>query len=182
MRAWGSLDPTTAARRSVTQSQLASRELIEGDLLLEKSGGGITTPIGRVGLVPALKSRSICSNFMQLMRPDPSRVEPRFLHLYLNALQATGATEHLQKASTNLRNIKASEYANIEVSIPSLEHQRQVVGAVDSLWAKLSSTVPTVRTAKARSHSLRRALLAAAFSGRLTGRTSDMDRAEEFVG
>ena len=34
----------------------------------------------------------VCANFMQLMRPDPRMVDPRFLHLYLNHFHARGGT------------------------------------------------------------------------------------------
>ena len=40
LKAHGRIDPSSAVTRSVTLKQLASRELQEGDLLLEKSGGG----------------------------------------------------------------------------------------------------------------------------------------------
>lgn len=177
----GVIEPSTAARRSVPRSHLERRALRGGDLLLEKSGGGITTPIGRVGLVPDVTGDVVCSNFMQLMRPDPRLVHPRYLHLLLNAMQAAGRTEHLQKASTNLRNIKTSEYARLQVSLPGLQEQLEAVHRVEAVWDGSAGLAAAITGGQQRLATLRRALLAAAFSGRLTGRSSDLDIAEELI-
>ena len=76
----GQLKEELTVRRSITARQLDSRKLEEGDLLLEKSGGGPKTPVGRVGLVKVLPGLSVCSNFMQLMRPRKKDVLPVYLH------------------------------------------------------------------------------------------------------
>lgn len=168
LRARGAVDPTTSARRSVTSKVLASRQLEPGDLLLEKSGGGPKQPVGRVGLVGDLQGPSVCSNFMQLMRPRRSLVEPGFLHLYLNALHQSGGTSHMQRASTNIRNIKASEYLVLKVPVPDLETQRSALAASLASAAEVDRLRAALDTTQARSKALRRALLGAAFSGGLT--------------
>jgi hypothetical protein len=43
LKAHGVIEPSTAAKRSITKKQLISRALEVGDLLLEKSGGGPNT-------------------------------------------------------------------------------------------------------------------------------------------
>lgn len=164
----GRLDSATAARRSVGVSQFQSRALQTGDLLLEKSGGGPNNPVGRVGLVPSLDEPSVCSNFMQLMRPDTAVVQPRFLHLYLNYFHASGGTVSLQTASTNIRNIKTKDYLKIPVPVPCLVVQERVVGNLDRLLSDCDSLESTVMAGVTRSDSLRRSLLHAAFTGQLT--------------
>lgn len=168
LRARGRLDSATSARRSVTQKVLTSRHLEPGDLLLEKSGGGPKQPVGRVGLVGELRGPSVCSNFMQLMRPRRSLVEPGFLHLYLNALHQSGGTSHMQRASTNIRNIKASEYMALEVPVPDLEAQRSGLASARSSATEVDRLRSVTEATQRRSSALRKTLLAAAFSGRLT--------------
>ena len=46
LRPNGRLSMNTQARRSITNNQLTSRLLRDGDIILEKSGGGPTTPVG----------------------------------------------------------------------------------------------------------------------------------------
>jgi type I restriction enzyme S subunit len=127
----GSLDPGSAVRRSITARQLGSRELRTGDLLLEKSGGGPKTPVGRVGIVGQVPGPSVCSNFMLLMRPRPDDVAPEFLHYYLNHFHSSGGTESLQNNSTNIRNLRTAEYLDLEVPVPTIDEQRRIVALLD---------------------------------------------------
>lgn len=176
MKAWGRIAPGTAAVRSITARQLAGRALEEGDLLLEKSGGGPKTPVGRVGLIESLPEPSICANFMQLMRPDRSRVNPRFLHYALNAFHLSGGTAPMQTASTNIRNIKASEYLRVAVALPSLEQQDRLATQVRAEQDAADRLARAVVNMQARNAELRRSLLAAAFSGRLSAGRLDLER------
>lgn len=139
LKPFGALDVTTAAHRSISSKQLAGRRLAAGDLLLEKSGGGPTTPVGRVGLVPATPAQSVCSNFMQLLRPNPLAILPRFLHLYLNHIHSIGETVGMQTASTNIRNIKASAYLEVLVPVPPLDEQRRLVSILEEHLSELEA-------------------------------------------
>ncbi|WP_157439485.1 hypothetical protein [Aeromicrobium sp. Root344] len=179
MKAWGRIAPGTAAVRSITARQLAGRALEEGDLLLEKSGGGPKTPVGRVGLIESLPEPSICANFMQLMRPDRSRVNPRFLYYTLNAFHLSGGTAPMQTASTNIRNIKASEYLRVEVALPSLEQQERLVTQIQAEQDAADRLARAVVAMQIRNAGLRRSLLAAAFSGRLSAGRWDLYRDQE---
>ena len=118
MKAFGRLEPGTAARRSVTTSQMSSRSLQPGDLLLEKSGGGPNTPVGRVGIVVRLDGPTVCSNFMQLMRPNRDVLIPRFLMWHLVNAHITGVTASLQTATTNIRNLKMKDYWEVRLHTP----------------------------------------------------------------
>lgn len=181
LQAGGRLVPETAARRSITSKQLQRRRLVPGDLLLEKSGGGPNQPVGRVGLVERLQELSVCSNFMQLLRPDPATVRPRFLHLYLNSWHAQGGTVGMQTASTNIRNLKASEYLQVLVPVPSIPAQDEIVASLEHQMAARLTLESALRTARGRASALRRSLMEAAFSGRLTGHAGDVDQLEEMA-
>lgn len=182
LKAWGRLDPTSAATRSISQRQLSGRKLQDGDLLLEKSGGGPKTPVGRVGLVVDPRDQSICANFMQLMRPNRELVHPEFLHLLLNAFHLAGNTAAMQTASTNIRNIKASEYLATEIAVPDHETQLRLVNEVREEVEAADRLGRATHVARARAATLRRSLLAAAFSGRLTGDWPGHDDDQEAVG
>lgn len=159
LKAGGRLDTSTAALRSVTNRELESRRLQPGDLLLEKSGGGPKTPVGRVGLVQLIDGPMCCANFMQLMRPDPRLVDPRFLHLYLNHFHACGGTATMQTASTNIRNIKASEYVQVHIPTPLLREQRRIVEILEEHLSHLDAAAADLTRANVRLESLSEAAL-----------------------
>jgi type I restriction enzyme, S subunit len=160
LKGFGRLEPSTAALRSITRKQFESRQLRPGDLLLEKSGGGPRTPVGRVGLVTHVAESSVCANFMHLLRPDQSQVVPKFLHLYLNYFHLRGGTSSLQVASTNIRNIKASEYLTIRVPVPSLGEQQRIVNILEDHLSRLDVGQPGLQLALKRLASYEQAALA----------------------
>ena len=165
LQADGTLDPTTAANRSITHRQLSSRSLEPGDLLLEKSGGGPNTPVGRVGIVGDLHGPSVCSNFMLLMRPDANLVKPSFLHLYLNHFHASGRTENLQSNSTNIRNVRTSEYLELGVPVPPLDEQERILAHLDEVLAAAEEALELTADRLEAARSLRQSVLEAAFRG-----------------
>lgn len=163
----GQLKEEITVRRSVTARQLDSRKLEEGDLLLEKSGGGPKTPVGRVGLVKVLPGLSVCSNFMQLMRPRKKDVLPVYLHYFLNHFHVAGHTEDLQNNSTNIRNLKTTEYMEVEIPLPPLDEQKRIVARLDSMRVKTSEMVAAYDAKLIAAKNLRQSILEAAFEGDL---------------
>ncbi|MGB7964556.1 MAG: restriction endonuclease subunit S [Propionicimonas sp.] len=167
MRPDGSLDPTTAAKRSIKRSQLKSRELRIGDLLLEKSGGGPTRPVGRVGMVRGLESTAVCANFMQLLRADERLMTPAYLEVLLRAFHVAGGTAALQTATTNIRNLKMKDYFAQIHAVPPLEEQVRIVAEVERQFSFIETAERAVDSTLGRSAGLRRSVLKAAFEGRL---------------
>jgi len=163
----GHLKEELTVRRSITATQLESRKLEEGDLLLEKSGGGPKTPVGRVGLVKVLTGLSVCSNFMQLMRPRKSEVLPVYLHYFLNYFHIAGYTEDLQNNSTNIRNLKMTEYMQVQIPVPPLEEQKRIVSRMDQMRVKTSEMVAAYDAKLQAAKNLRQSILEAAFAGEL---------------
>lgn len=150
----GRLDSSTAALRSIKKGQLQTRQLRPGDLLLEKSGGGPKTPVGRVGLVRVVEGPTVCANFMQLMRPNPSLVSARFLHLFLNHFYMQGGTLGMQTASTNIRNIKSSDYFTLPVPVPPLAEQRRIVDLLEEHLSRLDAAEQALERVKLRTNGL----------------------------
>ena len=62
--------------RSVTPKERAGRLLLRGDLLLEKSGGGETQPVGCVVLYDEAQS-AVCSNFVARVTGMSAGLSPR---------------------------------------------------------------------------------------------------------
>jgi type I restriction enzyme S subunit len=169
LKAHGVIEPSTAAKRSITKKQLLSRALEVGDLLLEKSGGGPNTPVGRVGYVLSIDKPTVCSNFMQLMRPDTEQVLPLYLHLFLTFIHSNGETIPLQTSTTNIRNIKTPDYMAVKVPIPSLSEQEKIVEFLEEQLSRLDAALASVNAVRKKAARFRRSILQAGFNGELTG-------------
>ncbi len=119
-RSDGLLDYSDVAELEVEERQFADRQLIVGDIIVERSGGGPKQPVGRVGYFDPPVGGSFCaSNFTSTIRiVDQESFRPDFVALYLHYLYLSGVTESLQRATTGIRNLDWSEY--LQLSIPRL--------------------------------------------------------------
>lgn len=133
----GYLDLSNVAEIEVEKKQLTSRLLEKGDLILERSGGGPTQPVGRVVYFEADGEFSF-SNFTTRIRVrNPEELYDKYLWRYLNQLYISGATETMQKQTTGIRNLNFSEYKNLDISLPPIGEQRKIVEKIEKLFAKI---------------------------------------------
>jgi type I restriction enzyme S subunit len=132
----GYLNFDTGVERSIKTSQLSSRELREGDILLEKSGGGPEQPVGRVVFVESyIPSKTVCSNFIQLLTPSIDVAVPRFIFFLMWMWHSQNKTLEYQAQTTGIRNLRTSDYLEQEVLLPSLAEQKRIVDVVSSVDA-----------------------------------------------
>jgi len=80
----GFLNIQNIAEHPVEINQLESRLLQYGDIILEKSGGGPSQPVGRVALFNIHDGEYSYSNFTSRIRIVDERVNPIYLWLILN--------------------------------------------------------------------------------------------------
>ena len=79
-------------------------------------------------------------------------------------------------------NLSLGLVRGIEIPVPARDRQERLLSARDAQVEAEQVLAAAFITSQRRSLSLRRSLLAAAFSGRLTGRTTDMEMVEEMAG
>jgi type I restriction enzyme, S subunit len=161
----GSINLDSAPIRSVTARQLASRELRPGDILLEKSGGGTTKPVGRVVRMRPANSPVVPTNFVQLLRPDARLIEPGFLFWWLWKSHVDGTAAQFQRATTNIRNLRTKDYLARAVPLPPLNEQRRIVAAVEEHLSRLDAADASLAAVKVRLKPLRDKLLTRMLDG-----------------
>lgn len=129
--------------RSIPVEKRRGRLLRSGDLLLEKSGGGERTSVGRVVLVQRdFDGPATCSNFVARMRPLPE-FEPRFLCFLHHALFFAGTTQQSVKQTTGIQNLDVSHYLGRQILVPTRRRQQleadfldEQVGAIHQLASR----------------------------------------------
>lgn len=134
----GLLNYDDVAEIEVEKKQLEKRTLSKGDILLERSGGGPTQPVGRVVYFEGENNRFGFSNFTTRIRVKGSDVDSKYLWFFLHSFYKSGKTELMQKKTTGIRNLTFSEYKQIEIPLPPLEVQKKIVTKLESLLAKIS--------------------------------------------
>lgn len=100
--------------RFIKDSQLESRELLSGDVIIEVSGGGKEVSTGRTMLVtPELLNRfevkSVCASFCKLIRFKPS-ISPSYAFLFFRDLHKNGLMAKYEVQSTGIKNFKFENF------------------------------------------------------------------------
>lgn len=128
----GLLDFGDVVDLEVEERLFSERQLMPGDIIVERSGGGPKQPVGRVALFTPPDERAyFSSNFTTTLRVRDRKVfDPDYVALYLHALYLDGATETLQRATTGIRNLDWREYLRFEVPVRPLDEQKYVAHLV----------------------------------------------------
>jgi type I restriction enzyme S subunit len=108
-------------------------------------------------------------------------VLPEWALLVFRRHMHAGRFTRESRITTNIAHLSAKRFKTVEFPIPTLDEQRRLVDLITERLAAVSRLASNAETALRRSRVLRSALLQAAFSGQLTGRVSDLDRAEESI-
>ncbi|HPD73833.1 MAG TPA: N-6 DNA methylase [bacterium] len=128
----GKLDLNNVAQLDVEKKQFEKRSLLKGDIILEKSGGGPTQPVGRVILFNLDSGKYSFSNFTSVVRiKNRAKLSPEFLWAYLNNLYRKGYTERLQKQTSGIRNLDFNAYKKIGIPLPPIEIQKEIVEQIE---------------------------------------------------
>lgn len=121
----GEVDVSNPTVRSIP-ANLASRiALQEGDLLLEKSGGGEASPVGFVAVFRGAPQTAICSNFIGRMRPVHGTV-PGFVADVFAALYEQRVTAPFIKQTTGIQNLDARAFLSMAWAVPSVSEQTRM--------------------------------------------------------
>lgn len=108
-------------------------------------------------------------------------VLPEFALLVFRRHMHAGRFTKESRITTNIAHLSASRLKAVEFPVPPLDIQRAIVKTASERLDAFSKLDLTIAKEQDRAAALRRALLTAAYSGQLTGASSDMDRVEELA-
>lgn len=119
--------------------------LRNGDILVEKSGGGEKTPVGRAILFSSYE-KMVCANFVDIVRVNTKKVLPEFLLLSLANLYAGKVNTKYIKQNTGIQNLDIKEYFGETIPFPEIAVQRKIV---EGVFAKMKLFETAVTQAEA---------------------------------
>jgi type I restriction enzyme S subunit len=120
-----------------------------GDILLEKSGGGPDQPVGRVVFVTeAIPEKFVCSNFVQLVRPNSEQIESLLLFHIMWQWHAMNRTLEFQAQTTGIRNLRTPDYLEQEINLPPIPEQKRIVDLISSVDSYIEALQQQLESAK----------------------------------
>lgn len=133
----GKIDFSNLALRHIANIKVAKKRLIDGDIIIEKSGGSPTQPVGRVVFFEKNDGNTyLCNNFTAILRPKKEEVFPKYLFYALHRNYLLGKTLRYQNKTTGIINLKIDNYLQTEISLPPIDDQKRIallLGKVENL-------------------------------------------------
>ena len=130
--------------RSITENERKERLLKNGDLLIEKSGGGEKTLVGRVVLFDK-NYTALTSNFVAKMSPK-DWVDNRFLKYVFSCLYSRGINYLSIKQTTGIQNLDAGSYLNETFCFPEKMIQEEIANFLDNKTEQIDEAIAIKET------------------------------------
>ena len=115
-----------------TFRRLRCTEIGEGDVLISR----LPDPVGRACILPALEHKAITAVDCSIVRFDEKVMNPRYFVYYSQSPAYASAIEPLISGSTRQR-ISREKLGTIQIPLPSLEKQREIVEKLDNAFVEL---------------------------------------------
>lgn len=143
----GLIDLSDVAYLNVEEKQLKTRQLEFGDIIVERSGGGPTQPVGRVVFFDLIDGTYSFSNFTSTIRVvDKNKIFPKYAFYNLLHFYFSGETNTLQARTTGIRNLNFTRYletAKIEL-LPFTE-QKNIASILSNLQSAIAAQTKIIR-------------------------------------
>ena len=118
-------------QRNISKLVVDKKRLQLGDVIIEKSGGSPTQPVGRVVYFDKdVEEPILCNNFTTILRPN-EKVFPKYFFYSLYANHLTGKTLKFQNKTTGIINLKLERYLDEKIPLPPLSEQKRIADILD---------------------------------------------------
>lgn len=166
--------------RNITAKELEGRLLSQGSLLIEKSGGGDATPVGRVVRFN-YEDKATCSNFVHFVTVDESH-NSDFLYYYFYAMYANKENLLYFNQTTGIQNLKVGEYLGQSIFIPTYEEQQAIASYLDKKCGKINGAIDVQKKKIDLLNELKQTIITNAVTKGLNPNTPMKDSGVEWIG
>lgn len=149
------------------QKELVALTLKAGDLLLIRSNGSVDL-VGKVAVISENDTEYLYAGYLIRVRLNKERAAPKYISYCLQSPQLRQVIENIARSTSGVNNINSKELASLEIPLPPLPEQHEIVRRVEQLFAYADTIEKQVNNALARVNNLTQSILAKAFRGELT--------------
>lgn len=154
---------------------------IEPDDFLISRGNGSIRLVGIGGLVPANAPPVAFPDTLIRARVDRSRLRPQFLRLIWNSKIVRRQLESQARTTAGIYKVNQTMIGGVSFPAPSPEDQDRLIQELGQVREVVEGLETGILLAQRRSKSLRRSILADAFSGRLVHQDPNDEPASDLL-
>lgn len=147
--------------------ELSALTLKEGDLLLIRSNGSVDL-VGKVAVISENDTQYLYAGYLIRVRLCLEKAVPKYISYCVQSPQLRQIIENIARSTSGVNNINSKELASLELPLPPIPEQHEIVRRVEQLFAYADTIEKQVNNALARVNNLTQSILAKAFRGELT--------------
>ena len=133
------IDPSSYTRRKIDLPKDDRRIIRNGDLIIEKSGGGEKQLVGAVALYDR-DEPVVCSNFCARIKVKPG-VDSRYLNFVFSSLYDGRLNYSAIKQTTGIQNLDSEEYFQEKLRFPPTPQQTRIADFLDHETARIDELI-----------------------------------------
>ena len=119
----------------VEERAFKKRHLLNGDLIVEKSGGSDNNPVGRAILYEGKDAIFSFSNFTMVLRIHHKDVlSYKYLYYYIMDKYQKGEMRLMQTQTTGLHNLILDKYLDIPLCLPPYQEQQRIINKIEETF------------------------------------------------
>ncbi|MEV4511371.1 restriction endonuclease subunit S [Dactylosporangium sp. NPDC049525] len=153
----------------------------QGDFMVARGNGSLRL-VARGALVRERPDPIAYPDTMIRIRVDQGRIALNFLETMWNSPMVRRQIESMARTTAGIYKVNQKHLESVVLPVPNRDDQVQICARLEHAREAVARLTEGVTASTILSRSLRRSLLDAAFSGRLTGRVSDLDVVEGMAG
>ena len=174
-------EPEVLTMRHYDNDVVQKLLLKANDILIEKSGGGEKTPVGRTVLFDKAYP-ALFANFMDRLR-CASFMYPPFMQYLFVTFYKNGYTRNYIKQTTGIQNLDLSSMlANEKVAMPTLAEQHRIADFLDRKCAEIDSVIADTQRTIEEYKKLKQSVITQAVTKGIRGERPMKDSEIEWVG
>ncbi|MDJ1372439.1 restriction endonuclease subunit S [Gulosibacter molinativorax] len=152
-----------------------------GDLLFTRYNGNAEY-VGACAVVPGSAPFLTYPDKLIRLRIENRNALPEYVALACSSGETRAQIRQARRTSAGQVGIAGRSLKQISFHLPDIDTQRRIISETREIRQEASRLNDVLQRALRRSASLRRSLLSAAFSGRLTGSSPEMSAVSEMIG
>ncbi|MBK8566808.1 MAG: restriction endonuclease subunit S [Saprospiraceae bacterium] len=162
----GVIDQSDLKYAEFDQSEYDKLKLEEGDVLIIRSNGSVSL-VGKAAIAGKSEVGFLYAGYLMRLRANKKRLLPEYLNLALSSYKLRFQIEQTAKSTSGVNNINSKEIQDLEIPLPPLPEQQEIVRRVQSLFAVADRLEARYEALREKVEGLPQALLAKAFRGEL---------------
>jgi len=169
-------------KRMYSDAQIYNLQLKKGDILIEKSGGGEKTPVGRTVIFDK-NYVALFANFMDRIRVNTEVISEVYTEYWLRVLYVCKVTPFYINQTTGIQNLDLTLLlAKEKIYFPSKPEQLKITDFLDTKCGEIDSLIENIQTQINTLQQYKRSIITEAVTKGLNSNAEMKDSGVQWIG